>query len=109
MPEPLYIQHSDLPRVKNNYSYAALDLGEVCEQHVPGQILGAQCHNIVWSVITRSDRARSYMVNTLKGVNINNTKLEIHDKYPTSKTVPNEKIVFRDAPFDLKDEDIYNF
>ena len=92
MPEPFYIQHSDLPRVKNNYNYAALDLCEVCEQHVPGQILGAQCHNSVWSVITRSDRARSYMVNTMKGVNINNTKVEIHDKYPTGKTVPNEII-----------------
>ena len=109
MPEPFYIQHSDLPRVKNNYNYAALDLCEVCEQHVPGQILGAQCHNSVWSVITRSDRARSYMVNTMKGVNINNTKVEIHDKYPTGKTVPNEKIVFRDVPFDLKDEDILQF
>ena len=89
MPEPFYIQHSDLPRVKNNYNYAALDLCEVCEQHVPGQILGAQCHNSVWSVITRSDRAISYMVNTLKGVNINNTKVETNilpvKQYPTKK------------------------
>ena len=31
------------------------------------------------------------------------------DKYPTGKTVPNEKNVFRDVPFDLKDEDILQF
>ena len=47
------------------------------------------------------------MVNTSKGGNINNSKVEIHDKYPTGKTVPNEKNAFRDAPFDLKDEDIF--
>ena len=91
MPEPFYIQNSDLPRVNNNYNYATLDLCEVCTLHVPGQILGAHCHNGVWSVLTRSERARSHMVNTLKVVNINNTNVEIYDKYPTDKTVPNEK------------------
>ena len=49
------------------------------------------------------------MVYTLKVVNINNTNVEIYDKYPTGKTVPNEKIVFRDVPFDLKDENILQF
>ena len=46
------------------------------------------------------------MVNNLKVVNINNTEIEIHDKYPTGKAVPNEKIVFRDVPFNLKDKHI---
>ena len=50
-------------------------------------------HNGVWSIITRSVKARSYLVNNLKVVNINNTEIEIHDKYPTGKAVPNEKIV----------------
>ena len=103
MPEPFYIRNSDLPRVNNNYNYAAFDLCEVCTRHVPGQILGAQCHNGVWSILTRSEGARSHMVN------INNTNVEIYDKYPTGKTVPNEKIVFRDVPFDLKDENILQF
>ena len=47
------------------------------------------------------------MVN-LKVVNINNTEIEIHDIYPTGKPISNEKIVFRDVPFDLKDEHILN-
>ena len=109
MHEPFYIQHSDLPRVQNNYNYYALVLCELCEQHVPGQIIGAQCHNGVWSIITRSDKARSYMVNNLKVVNINNTEIEIYDKYYTAKAVPTEKLVFRDVPFDLKDEHILHY
>ena len=42
-------------------------------------------------------------------MNINNTKVESNEKYPTGKTVSNEKKVFRDDPFDLKDEHILQF
>ena len=49
------------------------------------------------------------MVNTLKVVNINNTNVEIYDKYSTGKTVSNEKNRFTDVAFDLKDENILPF
>ena len=109
MSEPFYLQHSDLPKVEHNYHYLALDLCEVCEKLVPGQIIGAQCYNGVWSLRARTEKARTYMVNTVKIINIDNTSVEIHDSYPTAKSVPNEKIVFRDVPFQLKDDQILNF
>ena len=99
MSEPLYLQQSDLPKVEHIYHYLALDLCEVCENLIPGQIIGAQC----------TEMARTFMVNTVNIIDINNTSVEIHDSYPTAKSVPNEKNVFRDVPFQLKDDQILNF
>ena len=59
----------------------------VCEKHFPEQINGAQCHNGVWSIISKIGNARSDMVNNLKVVNINNTEIEIYDKYPIGKEI----------------------
>ena len=35
--------------------------------------------------------------------------MEIHSDNPTSKPVPNEKIVFKDIPIDVSDEDVIQY
>ena len=53
-------------------------------------------------------RAREYMT-TVKVIDIKCRSIDIHDIYPTSKAIPNEKLVFKDIPFSVNDEEIIKF
>ena len=107
--EPIYIEHCDLPATRKSQSEIALDLCEKCEKLANGQILGAQCMNGVWAIRIKSVAARSHIINNIKHLQINNINIDIHNKYPTATSVPNEKIVFRDVPFNVHDQDILQY
>ena len=49
------------------------------------------------------------MTNKIKNIEVNNNIVELCDNYPTSKLVPNEKIMFRDLPFSVKDSAILQY
>ena len=72
-------------------------------------MLGAQWTNGIWSVWLKNDIAQSFLINTAKTLNVYKHKVEIHRDYPTSKPPPNEKIIFKDIPIDVSDEDIINY
>ena len=91
MSEPIYLQHSDLPKVERNYHDIALDLCEVCEKLIPGTIIGAQYHNRAWSVRARTEKGHIVYCKNGELINIRNTNVEMHDSYPIAKSVPDEK------------------
>ena len=106
-PVPIYIEHVELGNTKGMNTQ--LDLCTICEKHVPGQVLGAQWSNGIWSIWLKNDKAQFFLVNTVKTINIYKHKVEIHGDYPTSKPAPNEKILFKDIPIDISDEDILRY
>ena len=62
------------------------------EQIVPGQTLGAQLIKGVWSVWLRSIRAKCYLAETIRDLEIGGVKISMYDTYPVSKPIPNEKV-----------------
>ena len=42
-------------------------------------------------------------------LDIKGRSIDIHDIYPTSKAIPDEKLVFKDIPFSVNDEEIIKF
>ena len=46
------------------------------------------------------------MTTIIKAIDINGRTVDVHDIYPTSKSIPNEKVVFKDIPFSVNDKEI---
>ena len=74
----------------------------------PGQVIGAQLFKGIWSIYLRTQSARNHLI-TVKFLKTNNFPIELHDTYPIAKTVPDEKIVFKDLPMCLSDKNILDF
>ena len=63
----------------------------------------------VWSIWLKDIRARENMTTIINAIDINGRTVYIHDIYPTSKSIRNEKVVFRDVPFSVNDKEIIKF
>ena len=103
---PLYVKNCDLPNKQEND--IALQLCELCTHVTPGQVIEAQLFKGIWSIYMRSQRARNHL-STVKFLKTNNFPIELHDTYPIAKSVPDEKIVFKDLPMCLSDKNILDF
>ena len=78
-------------------------------QHVPGQTVGAQLVKGVWSIWLKDLRATKHMTDTVKVINVDGRKIDVHDICPISRSIPNEKIVFKDIPLSVNDKEILEF
>ena len=104
----VYIKHSDLPNIDDRY--AALIICEATERVVPHNVGGAQRRDGVWTIELKSTEAKIHLLNNVKGLEIMNHWANIYDDYPIiSKRIPTEKITFRDLPFEVRDEDIFDY
>ena len=105
---PIYIRSSDLR--SNRERYFKLRLCEHLDYYVPGYIISVQQTNDVWKIWTKTDAARDHLLNKIVSIKFNNRTIELHDKNPLlSPPVPSEKIVFKDLPLDMPNEEILNF
>ena len=103
----VYLKHNDLP---NNFgSNPELQLCHIFELHVPGQTLGAQMVRGIWSISLKSDRARKFMIHEVKTLKMINEEITIYEHYPPARSIPNEKILFKDLPFHVSNEEIIDF
>ena len=104
---PMYIKNGDLPNQAGKNT--RLDLCQIVNQHVPGQAYGAQLVHGVWSIWLNDPRARAYMIEKVKIIEVHGRKIDLHDIYPTSKSVPNEKVIFKDIPLSVDDNEIIEY
>ena len=104
---PIYIKNSDLPNQAGKNTH--LNLCHIFNQHVPDQTIGAQLVHGVWSIWIKDTRARDYLINKVKLIELEGRPIEIYDLYPTAKAIPNEKIVFKDLPPAVDDATIINY
>ena len=104
---PLYMKHNDLPNsIGTNI---ALELCQMINHYVPDQTLGAQLVRGIWTIWLKSTRAKQFIMTHVKVLTINYVDVDIHDRYPSTKIIPNEKILFKDLPLHVKDSDIIEF
>ena len=104
---PIYLKNSDLPNQTGKNT--RLDICQIVNQHVPDHAIGAQLVLGVWSLWLKNIRARDYMINKVKNIEVYGRSIDIHDIYPTAKSIPNEKIVLKDIPLSVKDSEILEF
>ena len=104
---PMYVKNGDLPNTTGRNT--RLELCQIVNQHVTGQTVGAQHVKGVWSIWPKDLRARKHMTDTIKVINVDGRKIDVHDIYPISRSIPNEKIVFKDIPLSVNDKEILEF
>ena len=104
---PIYVKNEEHP--SQTGMNMLLILCQIVNQHVPSQMLGAQPVRNVWSIWLKYIRVREYLTTTVMVIDIKGRSIHIHDIYPTSKDVPNEKLVLKDIPFFVNDEEIIKF
>ena len=103
----VYINHSELPNlvIKNTALHVCNMIGKI----VPGQTLCAQLIRGVWSVWLRSIRAKCYLTEMIRDLEIGGVKASMHDTYPISKPMQNEKVLFRDLHQQVSNSAILEF
>ena len=79
---------------------------QLCDQYGPGQVIGTQFYNGVWSIWLRSSEARSTLISKVNHLHVNNRDVPIYSTYSLDKNVPNEKILFKDIPLGVSDDDL---
>ena len=105
--QPLYILNSDLASLRGKYVPYALC--SAAEAIVNDQISGSFLNNNVWSIYTKNHAARNDLLKH-GTLSIENQKIELFDEHPAvSHSVSTEKIVFRNVPPHICDEEILDF
>ena len=106
--KPVYLKSSDLPDPDDKYN--ALNICVSADVLVPNQVNGAQGLDGVWSVWLKSQNARKYLIETAKEITLKKRRRTIYDEYPTvSRKLFTEKVIFKDLPFDVCNQDILDY
>ena len=105
-PEVVYVKQYELPNTAEHVM--KYELCEICEHIVPDQVIAAQLFKGVWSIWLRTSEAKDHLM-SLQTLTVKQHKAEIHGVYPTSKSFPDEKIIFRDLPIDASDDYILDY
>ena len=68
-----------------------LCLCQLCNQHVPGLVIGTQFYNGVWSIWLSSVDTRLSLANNVNHLHVNNRDVPLYNIYPLAKAnnVPN--------------------
>ena len=85
-----------------------LNLCELLESIIPGQVMGSQHFNGIWSIWIKTKEARQHLAE-LGSIEINNIRIELFTTCPKMTPVPNEKIVLKDIPVWVPDSDVIQF
>ena len=105
----LYVKPSDLHELDPRH--LALVLYEKNpDEWVHGEIRGAQLIAGVWSIVVNSQQVRTHVLEKVSYIHINNHNTQLYDEYHTvTRRVPTEKVIFKDLPFHVEDNDIFAY
>lgn len=106
LPLAVYIEHSDLP--DQHGKNPGLRLCTAIENILPNSTLGSQFYNGVWSIWLKSQKAYQDLFN-VDSFELDNTNISLHKAYPVMRYLPNERVVIKDLPFWVPNEEITNF
>ena len=98
--------NSELPNQSGKLM--GLNLCELLESIIPGQVMGSQHFNGIWSIWIKTKEARQHLAE-LGSIEINNIRIELFTTCPKMTPVPNEKIVLKDIPVWVPDSDVIQF
>ena len=104
----VYDISNNLPVIDKRH--AALVTCETVVEIVPRHVAGAQLRDSVWTIRLKSFEAKEHLIENIKVLNIQNSKINIHEQYSTINTaVPSEKNLFKDIPFEISDNVLMDY
>ena len=104
----VYVRHSDLPEFDNRQ--LPLVLCEATDAIVHEHVKGAQLINGIWTICLKCEYARNFLIEGEYSLQIRNQKIPINEKYPIVSRRPlTEKVLFKDIPFHVSDEDLLEY
>ena len=106
----VYVKHYDLPNL--DIRQLPLILCEATDAivhgHVKGQ--GAQLINGIWTICLMSEYAKNFLVEGNYSLQLREKKITIYETYPIiARRPPTEKVIFKDIPFHVSDDDILEY
>ena len=105
---PIYVKPSDLPEIDERE--LALLLCQTLDNKGDGNINGAQLIDGIWSIWINSARSRTKLLEEVKVVSIKKHRVQLYDDFPiVTRRAPTEKVLFKDLPFQVRDEDILDY
>lgn len=106
IPLAIYVQHRDL--VEQRGRNTGLTLCNAIDRIRPDSTLGSQFYNGVWSIWLKSQDAYSDL-SKVKQFELDGITISLHDGYPIFRHLPNEKVLFKDLPFWVNNDDIIDY
>ena len=70
-----------------------LCLCQLCDRHVPGQVIGTPFFNGVWSIWLRSVEVRLSLIKNVNHLHVNNRDVPIYNTYPIAKRTQRDDII----------------
>ena len=103
--QPLYVKHRD---IKDNSSKSmAISLCRAINSLIANELIGVQQYFGKWRLYTKSLTARSTLLNCFQ---YRSKRIEVFDNNPFQDCYENnEKIIFKDLPFSVRDDKLLNY
>ena len=104
----VYVKHADLPDIE--IRHLPLIICKAMNDLIPEHVKGAQLMTGIWSIWLRSPETKNYLLEGNISISIGNYRVFIHGEYPTIvKRPPTEKILFKNLPFHVSDDDLLKY
>ena len=104
----VYVKHSDLPEI--DIKHIPLILCESMIELTPDHVRGAQLINGIWSIWLRSTETKNHIIEGNYSFTIENNRVFIYGDYPIIvRQPPSEKVLFKNVPFHVRDEDLLHY
>ena len=104
----IYVKHIDLPDI--DIRHLPLLLCNATNELVPDHVQGALISNGIWTILLKSIRAKDFLIDEGKKLEVRNIKIPIYKEYPIiARRPPTERVLFKDLPFHVSDNDILDY
>ena len=102
---PVFVKHDDLAILEHNIP---LHLCNAINKIAPESAICAQRMGAYWHLFATDDESRDAIL-TAGGLSVANTLITVYDTLPVVRQIPNERIVFKNVPFDVNNDVIKDF
>ena len=102
---PVFVKHDDIAILEHNIP---LHLCNAINRIAPESAICAQRMGAYWHLFATDDESRDAIL-TAGGLSVANTLITVYDTLPIVRQIPNERIVFKNVPFDVNNDVLKNF
>ena len=102
---PVFVKHDDIAILEHNIP---LHLCNAINRIAPESAICAQRMGAYWHLFATEDESRDAIL-TAGGLSVANTLITVYDTLPIVRQIPNERIVFKNVPFDVSNDVLKNF
>ena len=102
------MKHIDLPDI--DIRHLPFIICDATNELVRNHVHGALISNGIWTILLKSNDAKNFLTDGNKYLVVRNRKIPIYNEYPIiARRPPTERVLFKDLPFHVSDEDILDY